>query len=138
MTLREMIGNPTGKDLRIFAVLQLVFFSLIAYLSVRRGGSTEVWGLIVVISACVAMIGLIRPDGIRPIYVGWMVAVFPIGWTVSHISLGLVYYLVLTPIGCFRRAASGDPLQRSIDRHAASYWHKRPAGRPPKDYFRQF
>ena len=32
-------------------------------------------------------LGLIRPDWMRFIYVGWMVLAFPIGWTVSQILL---------------------------------------------------
>lgn len=58
----------------------------------------------------------------RPIHVGWMYAAFPIGWTVSHLLIALVYYLVLTPIGLLMRAAGYDPLQRRFDRTAATYW----------------
>jgi hypothetical protein len=43
------------------------------------------------------------------LYVGWMLAAVPIGWTISHIVLGAVYYLVLTPIGLIMRLVGRDP-----------------------------
>ena len=42
--------------------------------------------------------GWLRPDWARPLYVGWLYAVFPIGWTISHLILAVIYFLILTPI----------------------------------------
>ena len=50
-----------------------------------------------------------------------MFAVFPIGWVVSHLLLGVVYFLVLTPIGLTLRALGRDPLERRFDQSASSY-----------------
>ena len=74
----------------------------------------------------------------RWIYLGWLYAAFPIGWTLSHILLAAGYYLVLTPMGLLARWLREDPLERKLDRDAATYWTER---RPPRDvrrYFRQF
>ena len=35
----------------------------------------------------------------RPIYLGWLHAVSPIGWTVSHLLLAAMYYLLIYAIG---------------------------------------
>ena len=72
------------------------------------------------------------------IYVGWMVAVFPIGWTVSHLMMAVVYYFVVTPIGIWRTRQTGDPMTRKFDADAATYWEEREANKPPESYFRQF
>ena len=36
-------------------------------------------------------VGATLPSANRPIYVGWMVLAFPIGWTVSQAMLGLMF-----------------------------------------------
>ncbi len=138
MKLSDTIGDPTEKDLRIFAGLQVIFFSVIAYLLSKKGVSTSVVSLMVAVSTVVGVMGIAQPKWIRPIYVGWMVAVFPIGWTVSHLMMAVVYYFVVTPIGLWRTRQAGDPMQRKYDTDAETYWEERDANKPPESYFRQF
>jgi ABC-type uncharacterized transport system permease subunit len=74
----------------------------------------------------------------RRLYVGWMVAAVPVGWTISHLVLGLVYYLVLTPTGLLLRLVGRDPMRRKLDTNATSYWIEREGHHDPKRAFRQF
>jgi hypothetical protein len=67
-----------------------------------------------------------------------MLAALPIGWTISHLVLGAVYYLVLTPIGLVMRLLGRDPMQRRFDRSAKSYWIERTPRTDPSRHFRQF
>ena len=78
------------------------------------------------------------PASRKRIYVGWMFAVFPIGWVVSHLLLGVVYFLVLTPIGLTLRALGRDPLERRFDQSASSYWVRHDPATQVKRYLRQF
>lgn len=85
---------------------------------------------------CIATLASSRA-GTR-LYTGWMYAALPIGWSISHALLALIYYAVLTPIGLVMRLLGNDPMQRRLDRAATTYWseHRPPAD--PKRYFRQF
>ena len=74
----------------------------------------------------------------RRLYVGWMLAAAPVGWTISHLVLGAVFYLVLFPIGWVMRLVGRDPLHRTFDREARSYWIERDGRSEPARYFRQF
>jgi hypothetical protein len=74
----------------------------------------------------------------RRIYVFWMLAAAPIGWTISHLVLAAVFFLVLFPIGLGMRLVGRDPMQRTFDREARSYWIKRDGQSEPARYFRQF
>jgi len=74
----------------------------------------------------------------RRLYFGWMYAALPVGWTISHLVLGLVYYLVLTPIGLAMRLAGTDPMKRKLDPKAESYWIERKPNPDPSRAFRQF
>lgn len=72
------------------------------------------------------------------IYRTWMFAALPIGWTISHVILGIVFFLVMTPIGLLMRASGKDPMTRVPDPRATTYWvpHVKPAH--TKRYFQQF
>ena len=79
-----------------------------------------------------------RPEAGRRLYVGWMRAAEPLGFTFSHLVLAAVYYGVLTPIGLVLRLAGRDPLRRRFDRQATTYWIERPTVPDPTRPFKQF
>ena len=101
------------------------------------------WGLpavamaIWIAGAALILLYLAMPRVRRPIYVGWMVAVLPIGVVVSYVVLAAAYFLILTPIGFVRRMF-GDPLQRRFDRQAVTYWSPARSRTDNRDYLRQF
>jgi len=90
----------------------------------------------------VGAVGLVlialSPAAGRAIYTHWMFAAMPIGWTLSHVILGAVYYLLITPIGLVMRIVDYDPMSRRMDRAAATYWLPREPRRDSVGYFRQF
>ena len=73
-----------------------------------------------------------RPGGpdparlLRPIYVGWMVLAFPIGWTVSQVILAVMFFGLFTPIGLVFRLIGRDPLHRARRPGVESYWTPKP------------
>ena len=92
------------------------------------------WGLAVV----VPVFGWLVPAFMRLVYLGMSYAAWPIGFVVSHVILGLVYYLVFTPIGLIMRLVGYDPMARGFDRDGDSYWIERqPETTDPARYFRQ-
>ena len=137
MALVDINWKPTDRDLRIFAGLQWVFFGVIAWSAWRRHDAPTLAAVIVAVSSLLAIAGLIAPQRIHAVYVGWMVAVFPIGWLVSHAVLAVVYFGVFTPIGWLLRLTGRDPLERNWDRNATTYWKSRGEPPAPGRYFRQ-
>ena len=133
------IKEPTPGDLKWFGPLFLLFFGLIGGLLVWRGGSMNVayalWGF----AAVVVAVYYAMPALQRRIYLGWIYGVYPIGYVLSHVIMGIVFYLVVTPVGLIMRATGRDPMTRTFDRNAKSYWvEHRTGGRDPSSYFRQF
>lgn len=130
--------NPSRRDLLWFGVLLPIFFAFIGVLVWRRTGSLTPATTLWVVGGTVSTLFALWPASRRRIYVGWMYAVYPIGWTVSHLLLGVVYFGVITPLGLAMRVLRRDPLERRFDRAASSYWEAHdPAGRI-KRYLRQF
>ena len=64
---------------------------------------------------------LTAPASLRGFYRAWMRVAMAIGSVVNSIILGVVFFLVLTPIGVLMRLLGKDPLRRRWDARAASY-----------------
>lgn len=54
-------------------------------------------------------------------------AAFAVALVALHLSLGLVFYLVLTPVGALLRLLRIDVLGLRRDARVASYWRGRPS-----------
>ncbi len=135
--MTEINWNPDARTLRWFAGLQVLFFCLLLWVW-RDRFPVSVGAAIISLSVVLGITGLIRPAAVRWCYVGWMAAVFPLGWLVSHLLLAVVYYLVLTPIALAVRGTRGRMLDLEFDPEAASYWTPRRRDRDVSDYFRQY
>jgi hypothetical protein len=130
--------HPSRTMLRQFAWLWLAFFGgLSAYQGLGRGNTTAA-AVLGVVALTVGPVGLIRPDWLRPIFVAWMVLAFPIGWTISLLMLGALYYLVFTPVALVFRLIGRDALRRSKGKAGASYWSPKPMPTDVRRYLKQF
>jgi protein-S-isoprenylcysteine O-methyltransferase Ste14 len=130
--------NPPPGQLRSFGVLLAIFVPLFGLLVWWRTGRLQAGETIWVVGGLLTAVYWLVPAVRRPIYVGWMYAAFPIGWTVSHVLMGLIYYVVITPIGLIIRATGRDPLLRQFDRSARTYWTPHPPSNDVARYFRQY
>ena len=147
MALVEINWRPDRSQLRTFAILWLVAFTLLGVVVAWRSGvlagspGPAGWRLPIalwIVAAIVAAVGLAFPEAIRPIYVVWMAAAFPIGWVVGHVMLGVTYFGLFTIVATIFRIIGRDALTRTFDRSASSYWIKHRAPRQAADYFKQF
>ena len=128
MALLEINRNPSRRDLAWFGAVLLLFFAVIGAI-VGRALTSDVarnvlWGA----GAVLALVYYAVPGLRRPMFVGWMYAAYPMGFIVSHLLLGLVYFGVVTPIGLLMRAVGHDPMARRFDRSAPTYWIAREPG----------
>ena len=96
--------------LRQFAGLWILFFGAIALSQHFRSQHTTVAVVVGTLALVVGVPGLFLPGILKPIFVGWMILAFPIGWLVSHAILFLIYWSVFVPIGFILRRMGHDPL----------------------------
>jgi hypothetical protein len=137
MGLGEIDRHPSAGKLATFGLLLPVFFAVAGGIARWRWELPTVAMAIWVGGGALVVLYSIVPSMRRPVYVGWMVAVMPIGVCVSYLVLAVTYFLVLTPIGLVRRLF-GDPLQRRFDREAVTYWTPAKPRTDMRDYFKQF
>ncbi|WP_221031921.1 SxtJ family membrane protein [Actomonas aquatica] len=136
MSLIKINRHPSPKDLRVFATLWLLFLGVFGFVAQHRGASNLAWTLWS-LAGLVGALGWIVPPAVRWVYLAAIYITSPIGFVLSHVILGLVYYLVLTPIGLIMRALGRDPLERRYDPTQTSYWKPRAGQRPPASYLKQ-
>ena len=74
----------------------------------------------------------------RSLHLAAMYLTFPIGFVLSYVVLGFIYFVIFTMIGLMLRLFGYDPLQRRFDRQAKTYWITRREQRSAKSYFQQF
>src|SRR5437879_1058154 len=138
MSLVPINWRPDRKTLAEFSEFGMFFLGMVAaplaYFRGRPAVAAAFW-----IAAVVGrLIGVARPGWLRPVYLGLTLATWPIGWVVSHLTLALLYYGVITPIGLILRALGRDPLARRFDRSATTYWEPYNPDRGMSRYLRQF
>ncbi|MEE3202467.1 MAG: SxtJ family membrane protein [Acidobacteriota bacterium] len=138
MAIIEINTDPSKKELRWFGAMLVVFVLAIGVLVRWQFDAPTVAQRIWIAGGLLSLVYVVVPSLRRWIFVGWIYAAFPIGWTVSHVLLASIYYLVFTPIGLLLRLIKGDPLERRLDRSAASYWRPHESLRDVRRYFRQF
>ena len=136
MRWSDIPRRPTTGTLRGFAAIWLVWFAGLGAAAwfVRDDRTTALilWG----IALAVGPAGLVSPPVIRPVFVGAMMVTFPIGWVVSHLLLGAVFYCLFAPLGLLFRLIGRDAL--GLRRSAAeSYWQPKAAAKDLRSYFRQ-
>jgi NhaP-type Na+/H+ and K+/H+ antiporter len=138
MQLSDLSFNPSSRTLRQFAAIWILFFVGLATwqgVAQHRRALAEVLACVGIV---VGSLGLWQPRFMQPIYVGWMIAAFPIGWTVSRLSLAAIFFLVAAPLGSLSRLAGRDRLGLRRPSGKSSHWS--PLDEPPdvRRYFRQY
>jgi hypothetical protein len=138
MALIELRISPSARDLKWFGLILLAFFGLVGLLVWRATGSLA-WSQLIWAAALVLALTyyLVRP--LRwPMYVGWSYGTYPIGWVVSHVLMAAVYFILFTFVGALMRLFGYDPLARTFDRSATSYWVRHEDQSDVSYYFRQY
>ena len=138
MALLEINRNPSRRDLASFGAVLLVFFIVIGLVIGRATHSELVRNVFWSVGGVLALVYYAVPALRKPMFVGWMYAAYPLGYVISHVLLGLIYFAVVTPIGLIMRAVGHDPMERRFDRAARTYWVPREPVSDVKRYFRQF
>lgn len=139
MALVQINRDPTPSQLRWFTLIWFPAAVLMIALMLHfKLGLTTAGVTIFALSLALIPIGLARPAIMRTIWIGWMIAVFPIGFVISHTVIFLLWYGVITPVGFALWLTGYDGMQRRLDRSAKTYWEPHVPHGARSRYFRQF
>ena len=103
-----------------------------------RGKFASAAHIVLPLGALLVLLGLIWPRALALPNKAWMLLAEALSFVTTRIILGLVFFLVVTPIGVVKRLSGWDPLSRRGAR-SSSYW--RPYSerqRNPRHYEKMF
>lgn len=116
--------RPDRKALRSFGLtVGAVFLAIAAFVFWRTGWSlTPAVRWVGAIGVALAALGLVVPMGLAYPYRIWMGLALVLGFLMSHVVLGIVYFLLVTPIGFVFRLRGKDLMDRRMQPGASTYW----------------
>jgi len=110
-------------------------FLVFAAIAWWRGSptATNVFGAL---GGILSVAGLAIPTMLGPVERAWMKLAHLISKVTTPIVMGVMYLLVLTPVGLLRRTLGGNPMMHTPE--GGSFWKSRPAGSRAGNLTRQF
>ena len=134
MALLEFNRNPTERQLRQFGMVCLLVLPLVGWL--WRGGLATIFWLAGV-GLLVAVLGMVQPRSLRPLFLLLSMFAAPLGFLVSEVVLVLIYFGLFLPLGLVFRWIGRDALQLKLDRSASTYWQAKKQPATAARYYRQ-
>jgi predicted membrane metal-binding protein len=122
LTSEETVKPPSEKS---FGITFAVVFGLIAaWLYWRK--HLPIWSVMATAAALFFLAaGFLTPQLLRPINLVWLKFGLLLHKIVNPIVMGLLFYVVFTPMGFIMRLAGKDLLSLKLEKSAASYWTPR-------------
>lgn len=139
MAVLEINWQPSRRELRQFAGIWFPLACAVLCMFLYKGTKSWQWtAALASVGVILSVIAFIIPAVAQRLYVGWMIAAFPIGWTISHLLMGLIYYVLITPLGLLMRLFGRDSMGRKFQPERDSYWVPHEAPEDKQQYFRQY
>ena len=104
---------------RSFGIVFFVVFLLIALYPIINEGELRIWSLI--ISIIFLILGLLNSKILAPLNKIWFKFGILLGRIISPLIMGIIFFLVVTPIGFIMRILGKDVLNLKFNENK-SYW----------------
>lgn len=115
--MRENIKIGSNKS---FGIVFFVVFLIISLYPLTYLGEIRIWSLI--ISFIFLILGLLNSNLLAPLNIIWFKFGILLGKIVSPLIMGVIFFLVVTPIGIIMRLMGKDVLNLKYNKKDESYW----------------
>lgn len=123
-----------GSSNRAFGLVFAAIFLLIALFPILSEGRVSFPAML--LSAVFALAALAFPELLSPLNILWTRVGLLLHKVTSPIVLGVMFFLIITPIGLIMRNVRKDPLRLKPDHQVRTYWIKRVPPGPRRDSFK--
>ena len=107
---------------RSFGIVFFIVFLIISFWPSVEGQSLRIWSLAVALIFLV--LGLLNSKILSPFNLIWIKFGETLGRIIAPIAMGIVYFIIITPIGLIMRLIGKDLLRTKFSKNN-SYWIKR-------------
>lgn len=126
-----------GSSNRSFGFVFAAFFGLVGLLPLVLGRAPRIWAF--GLSGIFLLAALLVPSVLAPLNRLWLKFGLLLHRVVNPVVLGIMFFLVITPMGWLVRAMGKDLLRLRRDPAASTYWIERdPPGPAPETFKDQF
>ena len=108
---------------RSFGFVFFVVFLIVALWPLKYGEDSRLWSLS--LSIIFLILGVLNSKLLTPLNKLWFKFGIFLGSIVSPVVMGMVYFIVVTPVGIFMRLLGKDLLKTSKAKNTSTYWIKR-------------
>ena len=131
MSLKSKIKMSSNRN---FGLVFFVVFLILGFWPIINGGEIRIW--LVTISLIFLVLGMMKSKLLTPLNKLWFKFGMILGAIVAPIVMGVVFFLVVTPIGFVMRIIGKDLLRKRFDKKKETYWIKRdkPVGTMKKQF----
>jgi len=135
-TLERKNDIEVGSE-KSFGIVFAAVFALVALWPLIHGEPVRWWALAV--AAVFLAAAFVAQPLLKPLNILWFKFGMLLYKVVNPVVMALLYYLTVVPTGLLMRACGKDPLNRTFDTEATSYWIERdPPGPEPDSMKNQF
>ena len=131
---RDADAARTGRQ---FGLTVGAAFATFAAVALWRG-RTQTSTVLGVVGGILILAALTLPRRLVPVERAWMKMAHAISKVTTPIFMGVIYFLVFTPVAIVRRAAGRNALVRARSGSGSGFWIARPKGGQRSDLHRQF
>ena len=125
---------PSNQKFGLF--FSLLFCLLGAYLFIIQATTASYFSFF--LSMSFLLIAIVSPDALLPLNSLWMQIGLTLGMVVNPLVLGVLFFLLITPVGVVLRLFGRDELFLKLT-EKSTYWNVRPNSHANQHFFhRQF
>ena len=110
-----------NKAIRDFGILIGIILLIIAGILFYK--ERESYELIILLGIASIGLGLVMPIILKPFYSVWMYFAVVLGWFMTRLILGLLFFVVVSPIGLISRLFGKEFLDLKTSSLNRSYWN---------------
>ena len=126
MTTNQHLNGQKRKQLRQFGLMVGGVLVLIGLWKLYQGKHEMVRLILWSVGGLLIITGSIVPTLLTPVYWIWMKLAHLLGWVNTRLLLGIIFFVIITPMAVVMKVFGRDALNRKIDKNVDSYWIPRP------------
>ena len=116
---QQVPARLTTREKRKFGLTVGIAFLVFAGLSRWRGHDVAP-SILAALGGVLVLAGILLPVALGPVYHWWMALARVLSKVTTPLFMGIIYFVVLTPIGVIRRLFAGTPVEAKA--RNGSYW----------------
>ena len=116
-------SNIKMSSNRSFGLVFFVVFLILGLWPVKSGGDINI--LLILISLVFLFLAIIKSKFLTPLNKLWFKFGMKLGALIAPIVMGVVFFLVVTPIGIIMKITGRDLINKKINKNIKTYWLNR-------------